>query len=302
MSFGKKPVIVVAGPTAVGKTEFCVRLAEHFGTEVVSADSRQIYREMSIGTAKPTPAEQRGVPHHFIDSHSITDDYTAAAFARDALACLAEILSRRPTAVVAGGSTLYVKTLTDGLDEIPDIDPAIRLQLLERLAQSGLPDLLAQLDELDAVYARQVDRANPQRVVRALEVCIGTGRPYSSFRTGRKAERPFRFIKIGLNRDRPELYDRIDRRVDAMLEAGLVDEARRLYRFKDKNALQTVGYQEVFGWMDGLYDAAEMVRLLKRNTRHYAKRQLTFFTRDPEYRWFHPDVFDEVGAYLSDRW
>jgi len=295
-------LIVVVGPTAVGKTALCVRLAQHFGTDVISADSRQFYREMNIGTAKPTAAEQKGIVHHFVDSHSIADEYNAAAFEQDVLQLLQNsIFPKHKTCLMAGGSTLYVKVITDGMDDIPDTDPAVRQQLQAILETEGLATLLAQLDSLDPVYALQVDRANPQRVMRALEVCLSTGKPYSSFRSGKKTERPFRMIKIGLNRDREELYRRIDQRMDEMLQNGLVEEARELYPYKDKNALQTVGYQEIFDFFDGKYDEAEMIRLLKRNSRRYAKRQLTWFARDPGYHWFHPDQFEAIVAYIEEK-
>jgi len=296
-----KYLIVITGPTAVGKTELCVRLAAHFQTEIVSADSRQFYREMTVGTAKPTPAEQGGIVHHFVDSHSITDDYNAAAFEQDALVCINSILQNRQTCLLTGGSTLYITMVTDGMDEIPATQPQVRQELQQTLESSGLGTLLAQLDVLDPVYAHQVDRDNPQRVMRALEVCLGTGLAYSSFRKGKKADRPFGIIKIGLDRDRAELYDRINQRMDGMLTSGLVAEARQLYAYKDKNALQTVGYKEVFDFLDGQYDEQEMIRLLKRNSRRYAKRQLTWFTRDPEYRWFHPDDFDGIVNYIGER-
>lgn len=294
-------LIVVVGPTAVGKTDLCVRLANHLKTEVVSADSRQFYREMNIGTAKPTPEEQQSIIHHFIDSHSIVEDYNAVAFEKDALACIHSILQTHQTCLLTGGSTLYVKTVTDGMDDIPDVEPEIRTQLQHTLETEGLAVLVAQLDALDPAYAQQVDRANPQRILRALEVCLGTGMPYSSFRKGSKVQRPFQIIKIGLNRDREELYQRIDCRMDEMLKNGLVEEVKSLLAYKDKNALQTVGYREVFDYLDGMYDEAEMVRLLKRNSRRYAKRQLTWFQRDPEYHWFHPDQYAEIVAFVEQQ-
>lgn len=300
--FPIRNLLVVVGPTAVGKTELCIRLAEHFGTAIVSADSRQFFREMNIGTAKPTPAERRGIVHHFVDSHSITEDYNAGAFERDALNLLQnQLFPVHPTVILTGGSTLYVKILTDGMDEIPDADPAIRPQLQARLEKEGLPPLLAQLDALDPAYGQTVDRANPQRVIRALEVCLSAGRPYSSFRQNRRAERPFRMIKIGLTRDRTELYARINARVTQMLAQGLVDEVRSLRPYRHHNALQTVGYSEVFDYLDGACDYAEMERLLMRNTRRYAKRQLTWFERDPDYRWFHPDQWTDIVQYIESR-
>jgi tRNA dimethylallyltransferase len=294
-----RSLLVVAGPTAVGKTELCVKLARHFGAEIISADSRQFFRELNIGTAKPAPPEQQGILHHFIDSHSIADDYNASTYEQDALRKLEEIFGRTRVAILTGGSGLYLKVVTEGMDEMPPADPEIRSRLSHTFAEEGLAPLLGQLDQLDTLYASTVDRANPQRVIRALEVCLSTGRPYSSFRQGRKAERPFRTVKIGLTRSREELYQRIDHRMDQMLAAGLVEEARSLLPYRRHNALQTVGYSEVFDYLDGKYDYAEMVRLLKRNSRRYAKRQLTWFGKDPEIRWFHPDEYGAIVQYAT---
>ena len=280
-------LVVVAGPTAVGKTALCVQLAQHFRTEVVSADSRQFFRETSIGTAKPTPAEMQGVVHHFVDSHSITEEYSAGRYEADCLLLLDKLFRQHRVVVLTGGSGLYLQAVTDGLDELPTTDPAVRTQLQQELAAHGLEALVAELARLDPVAHRRIDRQNPQRVLRAVEVCRATGQPFSSFHTaGRSvAERPFRVIKIALTREREELYRRIDQRVDEMLEAGLLAEVQALRPFRHHNALQTVGYQELFDYLDGIYDWPEAVRLLKRNTRRYAKRQLTWLRRDPEYRW-----------------
>ncbi|WP_375434002.1 tRNA (adenosine(37)-N6)-dimethylallyltransferase MiaA [uncultured Hymenobacter sp.] len=284
----KQPtLVVVAGPTAVGKTALCVQLAQHFRTEVVSADSRQFFRETSIGTAKPTAAEMQGVPHHFIDSHSISEDYSAGRYEVDCLALLDTLFQQHRIVLLTGGSGLYLQAVTDGLDELPAADPAVRVQLQQELATHGLEPLVAELAHLDPVAYNRIDRQNPQRVLRAVEVCRATGQPFSSFHTaGRSAAvRPFRVIKVALTRERDELYQRIDQRVDQMLEAGLLAEVQSLLPFRHHNALQTVGYQEIFGFLDGLHDWPEAVRLLKRNTRRYAKRQLTWLRRDPEYQW-----------------
>lgn len=277
-------LLVIAGPTAVGKTALCVELAKRLGTEIVSADSRQFYRELRIGTAKPTAAEMQGVPHHFIDSHSITETYTAGQYERDALRVLDELFRRYPVVILTGGSGLYLKVVTDGMDALPDPDPALRVALRQRLETEGLGTLLDELERADPAYFAQVDRQNPVRVLRALEVIGQTGQPYSRFRTGAKIGRPFQTLKICLTRPREELYARIDARMDQMLAAGLVDEVRNLVPFREHNALQTVGYQEVFGYLDGAYEYEEMVRLLKRNSRRYAKRQLTWFRNQGGYR------------------
>ncbi|GAB2539287.1 tRNA (adenosine(37)-N6)-dimethylallyltransferase MiaA [Rufibacter soli] len=296
----KRFLVVVVGPTAVGKTDFCVQLARHFSTEIISMDSRQFYRELTIGTAKPTQEEQGGVMHHFIDSHSIEEEYSAGAFEVDAKQLLQTLFMNHPVVIATGGSGLYVRALCEGLDEMPEVLPGVRESLSQRLAQEGLGPLVAQLQELDPAYAAQVDVQNPQRVIRALEVCLSSGQPYSSFRTRSKGQEPdYTLIKIGLNRDRPELYDRINQRMDQMLEQGLLEEVKRLLPFRQHQALQTVGYTELFHYLDGLYPFEEAVRLLKRNSRRYAKRQLTWFTRDPEITWFHPSQFEEVVAFVK---
>lgn len=287
-------LVVVAGPTAVGKTALCVQLAQHFNTEIVSADSRQFFREMSIGTAKPTTTEMQGVPHHFVDSHSITEDYSAGRFEVDCLRLLDQLFRQHRVVILTGGSGLYLQAVTDGMDEMPPADPAIRQQIVLELATHGLEHLVAELAQLDPVAHARIDRQNPQRVVRALQVCRATGLPFSSFHTGTAAaERPFRIRKLALSREREELYQRIDLRVDHMLAAGLLEEVKTLLPYRHHIALQTVGYQELFGYLDGLHDWDEAVRLLKRNTRRYAKRQLTWLRRDAAYEWI------EMSEYLS---
>lgn len=283
----------------MGKTDLCVRLARHYQTEILSADSRQFYKEMSIGTAKPTAEEQQGVPHHFIDSHHITEEYNAGAYEQDVLELLEKLFQDHKAAILTGGSGLYIRAVTEGMDEMPETDAAIREQLSRQYQQEGLAPLLEQLRIADPIYYERVDRANPQRVIRALEVCLSSGQPYSSFRREEQQERPFRIIKIGLNRDRQELYDRIDRRMDLMLEQGLLEEARALYPYRQHNALQTVGYKEIFDFLEGKYDWEEAVRLLKRNSRRYAKRQLTWFHKYPDYTWFHPDQWEELTAFID---
>ena len=285
-----RPVLlVIAGPTAVGKTALCVQLAQRFGTEIVSADSRQFYREMSVGTAKPTPAEMQGVPHHFVDSHSIAEEYSAGRFAADALAKLDELFKQYPVVILTGGSGLYVQAVTDGLDELPGVLPEVRARLQAQLAVHGLGPLVAELAATDPVAHARIDPQNPQRVLRALEITRGTGRPFSSFHTqgsaARDAARPFRVVKVALTREREALYQRINQRVDHMLAEGLLEEATRLLPQRPRPALQTVGYQEIFGYLDGDYDWAEAVRRLQRNTRRYAKRQLTWLRRDAAYEW-----------------
>jgi tRNA dimethylallyltransferase len=287
-----RPVLLtLAGPTAVGKTALSVTLAQQLGTEILSADSRQFFRELSIGTAKPTPEEMQGVPHHFIDSHSITQEYSAGRFAADAEVVLTELFQRLPVVILTGGSGLYLQALTDGLDELPAVDPAVRQGLQQELQTQGLPPLVAELAATDPVAHQRIDLQNHQRVLRALEITRGTGRPFSSYHAGpaavaaTAAARPFRVVKVALSRPREVLYERINQRVDAMLAAGLLAEVEGLVPFRHHQALQTVGYQEIFGYLDGTYDYAEAVRLLQRNTRHYAKRQLTWLRRDAAYQW-----------------
>jgi tRNA dimethylallyltransferase len=296
-----KYLIVIAGPTAVGKTDLSVRLAQHFKTDILSADSRQFFQEMTIGTAKPSPAEQQGVRHHFINSHTLTDEYSAGLFEQDALQTLQEIYQAKDLALLVGGSGLYVRALCEGMDQMPEADPQLRQDLIRLGQERGLSYLLSLLEQHDPVYFRQVDQDNPQRVIRALEVSLASGEPYSSFRRKKAFTRPFHTIKIGLNRDRRELYDRIDRRVDLMLSSGLLEEATLLYPHRTHNALQTVGYQEIFGFLEGRFDWTEAVRLLKRNSRRYAKRQLTWFSKDREFVWFHPDEWEKIVGYVEER-
>jgi tRNA dimethylallyltransferase len=295
-----KALVVVAGPTAVGKTDLCLWLAQVFDTEIVSADSRQFFRQMNIGTAKPAPAELAAVKHHFINSHHIGEEYNAGTFETEALQTLAAIFQDKQMAILTGGSGLYLRAVCEGMDQMPEVDPAIRQRLMQDLEQQGLPVLLEQLRQLDPDYYQQVDQANTQRVIRALEVCRASGQPYSGFRGRQLPARPFRQIKIGLERDREELYQRIDARMDQMIGQGLLEEARALYPFRHHNALQTVGYKEIFDFLDGKYDWAEALRLLKRNSRRYAKRQLTWFHKDQDFAWFHPEDRTAILAHIRE--
>ncbi|GAB3492932.1 tRNA (adenosine(37)-N6)-dimethylallyltransferase MiaA [Spirosoma knui] len=284
-----KTLVIIAGPTAVGKTALCIRLASLLQTDVVSADSRQLYRELTIGTAKPSPDEMNGVRHHFIDSHTITDPINAGRYERECLTVLDELFKVKNTVILSGGTGLYINAVCVGLDDLPPVDPALRDELFKKLHEQGLESLQQQLRQLDPQYAQTADLQNPVRVTRALEICLSTGQPYSSFRRQQTAERPFRTVLIALERPRDELYARIEARMDAMLAAGLVEEVQSLLPYRDLSALHTVGYQEVFPFLDGEYDYEEMVRMLKRNSRRYAKRQLTWFRNQGAYTWFHPD-------------
>jgi len=295
----KKHLIVVVGPTAVGKTDLCVQLARYYNTEIVSADSRQLYREMYLGTARPTAEEQQGVVHHFIGSHSIRQEYNAGMYEKDVLALLDRLFATRDVVILTGGSGLYVRAVCEGMDEMPEVGPAIRQQLTHVQQEQGLTPLLTQLQQLDPAYYAQVDKANPQRVIRALEVCLSAGKPYTLFRKNSQQLRPFNSIMIGLTRDRAELYKRIDQRMDLMLAQGLLDEAKALYPYREHNALQTVGYKEIFDFLEGKYDWAEAVRLLKRNSRRYAKRQLTWFYKNSAYTWFEPRQWHEIIHFIN---
>jgi tRNA dimethylallyltransferase len=292
-------LLVLAGPTAVGKTALAIKIAKIYNTEILSADSRQFYREMSIGTAKPSEEELKTVKHHFINNLSILEEYTSGMYEEEAMDKLEELFKIHQVVLLTGGSGLFIKSLCEGLDAIPDVLPGIRQQLNLAFSQEGLQPLLDELQRVDPDYYKSVDRNNPVRVIRALEVYRGTGKPFSAFRTSLKKERPFKIIKVGLNRDRAELYQRIDDRMDQMLANGLEQEVMGLIPFKENNALQTVGYSEVFDFLEGKYDREEMILLLKRNSRRYAKRQLTWFTKDKEFRWFHPDAEEEIMDYLK---
>lgn len=277
---------MVVGPTAVGKTDFCVQLAQKLDCEIFSADSRQFYKEMTIGTAKPGQAEMGGIKHHFIDSHSINDDFSAGDFERQADNLLTEYFKNNHVAILTGGSGLFVKALLYGLDDMPAVALEIREKYMERLENEGIEVLQKELKEADPETFEIIDIQNSQRVVRALEVCEGTGRKFSSFKAIKEKQLDYEVIKIGLERPREELYSRINQRVDQMLESGLLSEVETLKNFENHNALQTVGYKEVFGYFKNEYDFQTMVELLKRNTRRYAKRQLTWFKNQDTFEWF----------------
>ncbi|ABG60025.1 tRNA (adenosine(37)-N6)-dimethylallyltransferase MiaA [Cytophaga hutchinsonii] len=299
MSFINKYVIVVVGPTAAGKTALAVSLAKRFNTAVLSADSRQVFKELSIGTAKATMEEQDGVPHYFVDSISIEESFNAGMFEREGLQLLDTLFLKHDVVIVCGGTGLYVKALLEGMDALPQADPELREALNREFEQRGLEVMTGELKEIDPETHAVIDLKNPLRVFRAIEVYRQTGKPLSSFKTGAKQERPFKTIRIGLNMPREELYARIDRRMDRMLEAGLEKEARDNIQYRNYNALQTVGYSEIFGFIDGLYDREEMIRLLKRNSRRYAKRQLTWFSKDAEVKWFHPGEITEITTFIE---
>lgn len=289
-----KKLIVIVGPTAVGKTALAIRLAQHFNTEIISADSRQIYRELEIGTAKPGPEELSLVKHHFINSHSIQEDYDAGAYGRDVLALIHSLFEKFDYLILCGGSGLYVRAVLEGFDEMPPVPEGVREQINKEYETNGLSWLQAQVKQVDPDYFEVVDIQNPHRLIRALELHRIWQKPMHELRQQKKLEHPFQIVKIGLELEREELYNRIDIRMDSMIEQGLFAEAEKFYPLRNLNALQTVGYREIFGFMDGLYDKGEAIRLLKRNSRHYAKRQLTWFKKDTNTKWFRPDQIDEI--------
>ncbi|NLE31448.1 MAG: tRNA (adenosine(37)-N6)-dimethylallyltransferase MiaA [Bacteroidales bacterium] len=295
-----KTLVVLTGPTGIGKTSLSLDLAEWLGSPIVSCDSRQFYREMHIGTAAPSSTELDRVPHHFVGHLSIHDYYSAARFESEVLQLLETALfPQHDTVLMTGGSMLYIDAVCKGIDDMPDVDPLLRQQLQERWHQEGLQPLLAELERLDPVYAATVDRNNPKRVLHGLELCLLTGRPYSSFRRQTPKERPFNLIKLCLDMDRKVLYQRIDKRVEQMMAQGLLEEARGLLPHRGLNALNTVGYKELFAYFDGLCSLDEAVKHIQFNTHKYARKQLTWFRRDPDYHWFSPDDLPGIKAFLS---
>lgn len=293
-------LFVIVGPTAVGKTDLCIHLAHWLNTEIISADSRQFFKEMQIGTAKPTKQEMDGVPHHFVGHISIDTSYNAGQFEKDVMQLLEDKFKWNKSMIMTGGSGLYIKAVCDGIDEMPEIPAEIREELNREKEEKGLAFLQQMLKEVDPAYYEIVDLKNPQRVIRALELYRATGKNMSYYRDQQhQVDRPFNIVKIGLERDRDVLYERINLRMDLMIGAGLFEEAQALYPQKDLNALQTVGYQEIFQYLDGEYDKEEAIRLLKRNSRRYAKRQMTWFKKDEEITWFHPDQVDEIKQFIE---
>lgn len=290
----EKHVLVIVGPTAVGKTQLTVKLAKELGVSVLNADSRQVFKELKIGTAKPTPIEMSGVKHYFVNDRNITQEFSAGHFEKEGLEVLAEIFENRDVAIVSGGSGLYVDALCYGFSDIPKVKNGLRENIKERVKKEGLEVLFEQLKILDPNYANEIDPDNQQRIVRALEVCIGTGKPFSAFRTGSAQKRDFKIHFIGLELPRELLYERINSRMDMMVENGLFEEAQRMLPYRQHNALQTVGYTEIFGYLDGHYDKQEAIRLLKRNSRRYAKRQLTWFKKNESVHWFEPTQIDQI--------
>ncbi len=300
MESSSNPLLVVLlGPTGVGKTDLCIRLADTFHVPIINADSRQIFAEIPIGTAAPTKEQLARVKHYFVGTHHLQDYYSASMFEQDALNIIQNEFLSHPCALMSGGSMMYIDAVCNGIDDIPTVDDKTRTWMKRRLAEEGLPALVQELKELDPEHYSIVDKQNPRRVVHALEICHMTGKTYTSFRTNSKKERPFRILKIGLNRPREELYDRINRRVDQMMADGWLDEARSVYPLRHLNALNTVGYKELFLYFDGTWPLEEAVERIKGNTRRYMRKQLTWFKRDPEIHWFTPDETDEIVALVK---
>ena len=298
----KKYLIVVVGPTAIGKTSLSIALARSFNTEIISADSRQFYEEMSIGTAAPTTEELEAAKHHFIHHRSIEEDYSVGDFERDALEKLEDLLQSHREVIMVGGSGLYVDAVTKGLDHFPEVDHQIRKDLNQQLKEEGISSLQEELQKVDPEYYAEADLQNPHRLIRALEISRGTGKPYSSFRKNTRADRLFETIFIGLTGDRQMVYDRINRRVDLMMEEGLLKEAKRLYKQRDLNALNTVGYKELFKFLDGEWSLEKAVEEIKKNTRRFAKRQFTWFRKNDEIHWFEQTTPPaDIVSFLKEK-
>ncbi len=294
-----RTLIVIVGPTGVGKTETCLRLAEHFHIPIINADSRQLFSEIPIGTAAPTQEQMARVKHYLVGTLGLDDYYSASKFEEDVLCLLDQLFAASPMALLAGGSMMYIDAVCNGIDDIPTIDEHTRSNMKRRLAEEGLPALVDELKQLDPDHWAIVDKHNPRRVVHALEICHMTGKTYTSFRKSQKKERPFNIVKIGLNRSREELYERINRRVDQMMADGLLEEARSVYPKRHLNALNTVGYKELFNYIDGIWTLDEAVERIKGNTRRYCRKQLTWLKRDADIRWVHPDNIEEIIKYIE---
>lgn len=292
-------LVVVLGPTGVGKTELCLQIAEHLQVPIINADSRQIFQELPIGTAAPTQEQQRRVKHYFVGNHHLEDYYSASLYEADVLSLLPRLFATRHTALLTGGSMMYIDAVCKGIDDIPTIDDGTREWMKKRLAQEGLPRLVEELKVLDPEHYQIVDKNNPRRVVHALEICHMTGKTYTSFRTNSTKERPFKIVKIGLNRHREQLYERINQRVSLMMENGMEEEARNVYPKRGLNSLNTVGYKELFDYFDGNISREEAIRQIQSNTRRYMRKQLTWFKKDGDIAWFHPDNIEEIINYID---
>ncbi len=295
----QKTLVIIVGPTGIGKTKTAIDVAQHFGTEIISADSRQIFKELKIGTAAPTEEELNTVTHHMIGTHSIHDYYSAWEFEQDVLQLSEQLFQKNDVLILTGGSMMYVDAITKGIDELPTIDNELRQQLKNQYDTEGIEPIRRQLKMLDPEFYNQVDLQNHKRVIHAVEICLMTGKPYSSLRTNQTKKRPFKIIKVGLIMDREKIYERINLRVDKMIELGLEKETQMFYPQKELNSLNTVGYKEFFGYYDGEYDRDKAIELVKRNSRRYAKKQLTWFKKDEEIKWFNPSETQDIIDYIN---
>lgn len=296
-----KTLIVLIGPTGVGKTELSLHIAEDFNTSIISSDSRQLYADLKIGTAAPTDEQLKRVPHHFVGTLKLTDYYSAAQYEAEVLHLLSNLFKTKDVVVMTGGSMMYVDAVCKGIDDIPTVDNETRELMKQRFEQEGLEPLCAELKLLDPEYYKIVDLKNPKRVIHALEICYMTGKTYTSFRTRNTQKRPFHIIKVGLTREREELYERINRRVDIMLEEGLLEEAKSVYIYKHLNSLNTVGYKELFKYLDGEWELPFAIEKIKQNSRIYSRKQMTWFRRDTDIQWFHPEQEREILDYIKDQ-
>ncbi len=295
----KKTLLVLLGPTGVGKTEISLQLAEHFRCPIISSDSRQFYRELKIGTAAPNSQQLSRVKHYFIGSHSIFNEYNAGQYETDVIQLLDELFKIHDVVMLVGGSMMYIDAVCNGMDDIPTIDPEIRNFWLKQYADNGLEYIQNELIKADPLHYEQVDKLNPKRILHALEICSMTGKPYSDLRKGEKKKRKFDVLKIGLNRLRPELYERINARVDEMMTDGLLEEAKQFYEFRHLNTLNTVGYKELYEYMQGVRTLDFAINMIKQDSRRYAKRQMTWFNRDKEIHWFHPEDNEKIIAFVD---
>ena len=293
-------LVVLLGPTGVGKTELSLRLAEHLSSPIISSDSRQIYKDIPIGTAAPTAEQMARVKHYMVGTLALTDYYSASNFEEDTIKLLEELHKTIPSVLMTGGSMMYIDAVCKGIDDIPTVTPAVREALHKQFEEEGLENILRELKESDPVHYEEVDRMNHKRVIHAVEICRMTGKPYSSFRTNSTKKRPFKIIKVGLTRDREELYERINSRVDSMIESGFVEEARRVYPLRHLNSLNTVGYKELFRYIEGEWPLLVAIEKIKRNTRVYARKQMSWFRRDEDIRWFHPEEESEIISYIDN--
>lgn len=295
-----KTLVVLLGPTAVGKTELALQIAEHLGSPVINADSRQIYRDLRIGTAAPTPEQMQRVQHYFVGTLSITDNYSAARYEEEVLKLTEELFHTHETLLLTGGSMMYIDAVCQGIDDIPTVESEVREHMRQRYEQEGLEKLTAELKLLDPEYYATADLRNPKRIVHALEICYQTGRTFTSFRTATRKQRPFRLLKIGLQRERAELFNRINSRVEQMMQDSFLEEARSLLPYRAENALNTVGYKELFQVLDGKWELPFAVERIKKNTRVYAKKQMTWFSHDADIQWFHPNEKDAILQLIDN--